>query len=1850
MKTKQLVIIISILLVLIIAVFFITQWLKAGKKEVSKYEDYAEYISAFTSGYVSKNSDIVVEFNYAINLNKALDEKQLKNYFIIEPNVNGTIYWKNERTLAFRPEKPFEYNKQYYVTLKLKELLLEDFKLKDFVFSFSIIPQTITMDEYKVKTINDNDYTWQSVTTLIKLNDNEDLELLKSCFSVKLNNKQLSFKLLNLENTTYQLTIDSIKRTNNEQQLLITCQANKLGIDNTIEKFIKIPAISNFQLLDVFVNQYPEQTITMVFSDPIDTWQNLGGLITISPETPLRYSIDRNMVYLYPTELTIGDFNLNVFSGILNTKKQKLLINQPYSFPITFFDIKPQVKFADDGFIIPTHAQGSLIPILTMNLKELDIRIIQIYENNVLQFLQNNKYDESNELRRVGKIVYQGTISLNINNQDKNNWKRHNLDISKFIKADPGSMYRISLGFRQHQTLYDCNKAIKANDTDIENSFDYFDYSYYYEDYYYNEDDYESYWENVDNPCHKAYYGSRRCVSKNVYASDIALIAKKTPANQLYVFASDVKTAEPLAGVEVEIYNYPKQLLEKAVTDGDGKVIFNLKDEPSFVIAKKQNMRSYLKLSSELSLSMASFDVSGQSIINGLNGFIFGERGVWRPGDSLYFTFILQDNANNLPARQPIIFELLDPSRNIVKKQIFTKNESNVYVFRTATEPDALTGDYLLQVKIAKAVFTKTVKIETVKPNRLKISLKTLREPIIPSENTEITLHSEWLHGAMASGLKAQVDMMLVPQKTTFKGFDDYTFDDITKKYSPEQQTIFNNSLDEQGNAIIKPQFNIKDEAPGMMKAIFTTKVFEKGGEFSIDQTSFLYCPYNTFVGFRVKEDDKDYNILYTDKNHSVSIVAIDTKGKLETSAREVEIKLYKLDWRWWWDQTDEYFDLNYRGYSDVRIVETDTITVNNGKAQWNLRINKPNYGRFLLVVKDLESLHSSSRILYIDWSDWKRRVTTEHEQASTQLVFATDKDTYKVNEEVIVSFPGGSNGRALLSIENSKGVLHYEWIKTVSGINTYRFKASPDMSPNVYISITLLQAYNNTENDKPIRLYGIKNISIENPESKLFPVIQMPNELRSENTCQINISEKNGKEMFYTLAIVDEGLLALTRYKTPDPWNHFYAKVAYQFIQWDLYDYFIKGLTGKLMNIIGIGGDTYEEALDIVEAQKAKRFKPMVIFEGPIHLKPGKKQTHTIKLPNYMGEVRVMVVARYKNSYGSAEKQAKVIKPLVVMPSLPRILSVEDKIIMPVSVFAYDKNIKNATIMVKVSGPIMIDGKNQETIALPFQTEKNVFFNIKAGKTEGMAKIEVIAKSASEQSVSTIDIYVRNPNPFVTEAKGWVVEQGKSLSIDLKPKGVENTNFTTLEISAIPPLNLEKHLNYLISYPHGCIEQIVSGAFPQLYLSTLIDLNPSQLKEIEFNVKSVIQRLVKYQTSMGGFSYWPGNQNVEEWLTSYTGHFLIEAQKAGYNIPSSMISKWKKYQKQAAQQWYNKGPVSQYIQAYRLYTLALIGDAEINSMNRLASETTIADIAAYPLAAAYALTGRTKIANQLINKRALTFNQNLYYDIYGSEMREKSFVAMSYVAMSNKTQAFKYIKEISSMLSSNTWYSTQSLSFALIACANYLQGERLRSPMRIEYTINNKPKKQYESMKYFYSVKLDNANANNNMSIQNISSFPVYVQSISKGVLPIGTESSYENKIKLEFMYQNYTGMSVEWNKVTQTENLNAVIQVTNNSNETLNRLALTYTVPSGWEILNDRLNETSFTQNENFEYKDIRDDKVMYYFSLQPRETKKFIVPVNASFAGRFYHPMIICEDMYNYDTRAQIKGMWVEVQKSF
>ena len=315
----------------------------------------------------------------------------------------------------------------------------------------------------------------------------------------------------------------------------------------------------------------------------------------------------------------------------------------------------------------------------------------------------------------------------------------------------------------------------------------------------------------------------------------------------------------------------------------------------------------------------------------------------------------------------------------------------------------------------------------------------------------------------------------------------------------------------------------------------------------------------------------------------------------------------------------------------------TNDFTVTDGKGRFSFRVNRPDWGRFYIKVVDPVSKHSTGKIVYLDWPGWAGRPMRDNPEAASMLTFNTDKEKYRVGETAEVIIPAGGSGNALLTIESGSRILSRQWIPINSKEIKHTFQVTSEMTPNVYIHVSLVQPHAESENDMPMRLYGVIPVFVEDPETRLSPVIKMPDTIEPLQKYTIQVSEKRRKEMTYTLAVVEDGLLDLTRFKTPDPWNDFYAREALGIKTWDLYDLVIGAYGGKLASILGIGGDA--DAVNGESAEKANRFKPVVKFLGPFTLKPGKTNSHVLSMPNYIGSVRAMVMAGQSGAYGTAER-----------------------------------------------------------------------------------------------------------------------------------------------------------------------------------------------------------------------------------------------------------------------------------------------------------------------------------------------------------------------------------------------------------------------------------------------------------------------------------------------------------------------------------------------------------------------------------------------------------------------------------
>ncbi|MDL5513020.1 MG2 domain-containing protein [Arenibacter sp. M-2] len=1814
---------------------------ETGKIPLDNLHLYHEYITEVSHGLISARADVRVVLNRPVDSwesGKELDEDIL----VVLPKTRGKVIALDSRTIAFVPEAGFHQNSTYGFTLNLGSII-------------SGVPKELHKFNFEVKTLKQqfNVYTqalqsyskdYQYLEGQLKSADQLSLANAKQLLEVKQNGKNVPVKFDSsiAEGTQFYFKIDSIQRFTEDTDLEVRWDGGVLDIESVGKNSIKIPGKSNFTILDVGLETGENQIININFSDPLKKGQNFKGLVVLEGDGKLKFDVVGNTLKVYPSKEMSTTLRLEVFEGIESVDGYKLKTR--LTERVAFEQIKPEVRLLSNGTILPS-SNNLKINFEAVNLKSVNLTVYKIFESNILQFLQGNDLNGSYNLKTVARPIATKKLELETGLGNTNGkWSAHAIDLRTLITPEIGAIYRVEFSFKPSYSLFKCdstnfdNEVLSEDDFDQETENSSWDgVESYYEDYYFNYD-----WNQRDNPCHTSYYYDKT-VGTNVLASDLGITVKQGVNKSYFVAVNNIVSTEPIAGAKVTFYNYQQQPIGQVITAMDGTSLFDTDHMAYFAVAESNGQKTYVKLNDGNALSVSKFNVDGVALQKGIKGYIFGERGVWRPGDKLFLSFMLNDKANKLPVGHPVKLELIDPYNKVVLREVRTNSLNNFYSFVVSTDENAPTGNWLAKVSVGGASFTKNIKIETIKPNRLKIKTAFENEVLSGGKPIKGMLEATWLHGAVAKNLKADITARFNVQTTTFKNFPAYVFDDPTRAFTAEDQIVFNSTINAEGKAAFSLNPQINSQAPGMLTAAFITKVYENGGDFSTDVFTKQYSPFDTYVGLNVPKGDKTRGMLLTDETHSFEVVTVDEMGNAKATSN-LKVAIYKVGWRWWWETSaDNLSNFSSSEYQE-KVLEKTISTNSSGKASFNFELKYPEWGRYLVRVEDPKGGHATGKTIYVDWPGWAGKSMKNDPSSATMLMFSTDKEVYNVGETATVTFPGSEGGRALVTVENGSEVLHSQWVESEKGETKFEIPISELYAPNVYINISLLQPHATTLNDSPIRMYGVVPISVEDPFTKLQPEIAIPNVLRPEESITLKVKEKQGRAMTYSIAMVDEGLLDLTRYKTPNPWNTFYAREALGVKSWDVYDDVIGAFGGRINQVFAIGGDG---ELAGAQNKKANRFEPMVVYLGPFSLNKGETISHKINIPKYVGSVRTMVIAGNSGeaAYGMAEKTTPVRKPLMVLASLPRKITPGETVTLPVTVFAMEDKVKEVTLKIKPDPAFSIEGKTVQNVSFTEPDEKMAYFQLKVADFKGIGKVVVEASGNGERASFEVPIDVVNPNPLTTVTENIVLEAASSSKIDLETFGIPGSNNAEVEFSTLPPMNFNGRMQYLIQYPHGCLEQTTSSAFPQLYISDIFDINAAKKREIQQNVESAIKRVGGYQTPSGGFAYWPGQNYADDWSSSYVGHFLLEAEKKGYVLPLGFRSSWLNYQQNIARQWRPGTGHSDLAQAYRLYTLALSGNADIASMNRLREMPNLSNEGKFRLAAAYGLVGQEPVAQQIIKSANYDFSGGKnYHQTYGSSDRNRAMALETYVLFNDKAKAQEMARNLAQRLSSDEWMSTQSTAYCLLAMAKFadmIGGKGIKANITV-----NGDNIAINTDKTLANTGLAIGTGTNTINIENTGNNLLYVSIVNSGILPVGEERELQRNLVANIIFKGRNGIKLDPSSIMQGADFVAEVSLTNTKSEVIKNVALSEIFPSGWEIVNTRFTEFGdFAENE-VTYTDIRDDRANFYFDLKKNETKTFRVLLNASYLGKYYLPGIQAEAMYNNDYAVRTKGQWVEV----
>lgn len=1855
--------------------------------------EWASHLASIPLSHVPAAEPIQIHFNHNV-MGNSLRNTPVDGVIAAEPRIPMTVVFSDENTIQITFDEPLIRESTYRMTLFPQKLA----GIKDTFPAYQFTLQALKQDfSIQLNGLRLNDNTGQYIVSgEVSVQDTVDEKRLEKTVTVLHDGQEKSLQWQHTNNHRHTFSLPTIDRSKESSLVTVMWDGRVIDVDKKGEQSITIPALNDFSVVGVIAYQQSDQYIEVSFSDALDRDQSFKGLITLNEKSPKNTRVDGNRLLIYPAEKLTGDVELVLFTGIastanvLSTQNKNTRLSQQYVKTLTFLSEFPGVRFVGNSHIIPKDGD-MIVPIEAVNIDAVQITAYRTPKVNTAQFIQSATLQHDYNNQNTNVVLWRKTYVLPTIPKDK--WQQYDVNVSALTSDANSDIFALSLAVDRSHSLLDCGERPEINDklpspqwpTNEQDDVPSWAEKYYQSQGY-------GAWEDRNNPCKSAFY-QRNYHNTQAFryftASNLGLIAKMTVDHNVRVVVTDINTAQPLPGVTVTAYNRQNQELASIVSDENGFAQLTPVDVPHYILATHNDDVNFLRLLRNESLSTNVFDVGGEKTSSGIKGFFYGERDIWRPGDDIFLTFIAQNNAGNFPENYPLTIDFFDPKGNKKNSITNTTPVNGFYSFKLTTADDDLTGNWRAVIRYGGQYFDKKIPIETIVPNRLKIELAFPEEPLLVSNKTmAIDLFSQWLNGAPANGLKADVSVRASATTTNMSGFDSYIFDDPSRQLKSESQRIFEGRLDVKGKTTFNYAPTIQ-QAPGQLNLQFTTRVFEESGNFSTQYVTKKYQLYTQLVGVNIPEGRGWNNAIARNEKHNIALLSVDADGE-RLAKKALQLSLYRIEWRWWWDYSSESRQSYISDTHSNRIEEIELNTDDNGRANWELDGEKYEWGRYFLRACDNASGHCAGKVIYLGWSYNQ----SKNPSGDTQLMLTSDKKRYQVGDTAKITVPqlptNNTATRLLLTVENGTQIISQQWLDKDMIANTLSIPITAEMAPNVYAHLTLLQAYKGKTNDRPVRLYGIIPLLVDNPNHALEPVIHTADKVKPQSTMNISVTEKQGKAMTYTLAVVDEGLLGVTNYQTPNPHHAFYQREALGVLTWDMYDLLAQSNARSLQGLITLGGS--DKGKDKDQEKNKRRFPPVVKFLGPFILEANQRAEHSVALPEYMGAVRVMVVAannlvRGEEAYGSTEKTVTVTQPLTLLATLPRVLGPNEQFSLPVSVFVSDKNIKEVVLSVTANTffeysthipTLMFDGVGDQIVTIPFTTVNA----IGSGKVTVMAS-SVTADGQTESISQTIAIPIRPANNPQKVHTAKLIPAGETHTLELQPNGLLNTNSMFLELSRIPDMGLAGRLEYLIAYPHGCLEQTVSQLFPQLYVGSLTRLTDTQQQEAEKNIRLGIEKLYRFQQTEGMFNYWPNGTYSNTWANNYAGHFLLEARRLGYVVPNDMLTRWLSAQQTFAKTLeHRQGYESTH--AYGFYTLALANQPDFNGMNRLREhlrnlraqknskkpykETASQRSARWLLAAAYARAGVKDAALEMME---VDSNQPLIYErsgySYGSALRDTGILLLAYKELDDGEKMWEISLQIAQEFQTkDRWFSTQSTAWALLTMGVYFAdntggdtANNVAQEHHFSYQINQGQWQRTSLLSPIFQQNISSVNDTEKVivTIKNEGEHSLYGLLSNSGIPENTEETANQENVSIDVEYTDMDGKSIDVKRLIQGTDFIARVTVAGlkNNNAVLENLALTMTMPSGWQISHDRLEGKPLT--EGIEYQQVLDDKVKSYFSLgryyyyhhYNKRTITLETVLNASFNGKFYLPAWQVESMYNHTIKANNVGQWVEVVKS-
>ncbi|RYE25817.1 MAG: alpha-2-macroglobulin family protein [Sphingobacteriales bacterium] len=1747
---------------------------------------------------VALQENLTFSFNKDIYPDSLLNKWDSTAYLSFEPSVKGMFKWNSSSELMFSPDKGFLPGTDY--TVKVTNKILHKSKKKysigdSTVFHFHTAPLRVV----SANAMWTRGQNMANVLVQLDVQFNYDVKITDAASHIRLSangNNVLTTVTNNGVGNTVSLQFAPLNELDKETPVKVEITK---GIPTTLGNYTSakdtsfttsIPSRFNLSVTDVTAQHSgTEGTITVNTSQPI-VEESLKNNVSLEPSVPFNIEATDGGFMITSNSLKADQtYELNISTQVEGIFGGKMKAD--YSGQVLFGKLDPAISFNNAKGMYLSSQGYKNIALNIVNVPNVEVTVIKVYENNMEFFLRRDKryrydyeYDEESD------------------------------------SEDGGSYYAYDtedMGDTVFHQSYETKKLPKNNSARLLH----LDFQDKIQDH---------------NGVYVVCVGSKdhRWVqdSKILSISDIGLIAKQEK-NTMYVFANSIHTANPLSGVKVSFISTNNQKLYTATTNAQGVAIFKDidKQSPGFriglVTAKMDDEFSFLWLN-QSAVATSRFDVGGRMPNGaGLNAMIYAERNLYRPGETIHVSTIVRDEQWNRPGEMPVKLKLVMPNGKEFATMRKILNEEGSCETSFNMPATTLTGTYTLQVFTGNDVLLNTydISIEEFMPDRMKVALKIDKTEYNLGDSVRTEIQADNLFGTPAAERNYECELNI--SKATFqpKNYDNYSFA-ITNNFnfSPDLRTGKTNA---KGTGNISYALSSDMANVGMLKGNIMATVFDETGRPVHRYENFTVYTQPVFLGIKRFDD-----YVNTRARMYIGLAAVNKSGTATSATATVTV--VKKEWHTVIQQDGNRY--RYVSQQENKVVKQQTVSISgaNGAYLFTPQLS----GEYEIRVSVAGSASYVSSTFYA-WGYGDTQYTSFDVNNEGNVDIKPNKDAYKMGEDVDLLFTTPFDGRMLVTVERDR-IFKYYFVDVKNKSASLSLKAEEFCIPNVYVTATLFRPMGGS--DMPLTVaHGFQSVTVENKSNHIPVAVSMTAQSRSKSKQTITVKTQPGA--LVTIAAVDEGILQIKNYETPDPYNYFYQKVALTTGSYDIYPFLLPEIKATRSST---GGDGSDESSMRVNPMFVNRVKLVSYWSGIMKADGSGIVRYNIDIPQFSGDLRVMAVAYTNKGFGGADQHMKVVDPVIISTALPRFLSPKDEVVMPVSLSNTTAKEATATIIVQASGPLGVTGSSTQSVKLPANRESRAIFNITAQPVIGAGKVTVTVKALGETFVNETEIGVRPPASLQKMAgSGWTGENSTT-NIDIANKFMPSTFRGKLTVGRSPIAQFTRNLSYLVQYPYGCVEQTTAAAFPQLYYGDLVkaisgqetsDLNPA------YNVQQAINKLQSMQLTNGSLSYWPSGGSESWWGTVFATHFLLEARKAGYDVNGQTLQRLQNYLKQRLSKketeilYYNenlKKEIAAKEITYSLYVLALAGQSQPATMNYYKGHLSELSIdSKYMLAAAYTVSGQPTQAKQVLppafaGEQSLQSTGGSFY----SFVRDEALALNAMLEVDpNNAQVGIMAKQLSEEMKRTPYLNTQENVFAILAMGKIARNVN-KTTATATVSANGKAIGNTQGKDLVTDLKVY---SNAKMQLQVKGKGGYYYSWETSGITADGSYKQEDSYMKVRRTYLTRTGAEVSNNSFKQNDLVVVRISIESQNNRNIDNVAITDMLPAGFEIENTRLLEMpnmAWIKNASEgDYMDIRDDRINYFTSVSGTP-KYFYYMVRAVSPGSYQLGPLQADAMYN------------------